>query len=276
MSDRLTEKHLDLPSYRTTYLEGGHELGSTPILFLHGWGMTTAPYRKSLDLLCQQYRVIAPDLPGFGNAYHPTYLPHHLSYVEPLVALLDALNLSTVHVVGHSGGGAVAIALAATFPSRVRSLTLADSTGIPLGSFPKVLLLRIREFLLETPKIKPIPLLKFIGALLYNGTLNTRNVLQSAQLALQRDLRPLLPNIQAPTLVLWGEGDRFIPLQLAYEFSEHIPNAQLVIAEGEYHEWAMFRPEKFVPLVLNFLDQVDEILGGVCDRDCPIQSPERC
>ncbi|MBD1909404.1 MULTISPECIES: alpha/beta hydrolase [unclassified Leptolyngbya] len=266
MGDRLTKKQLDLPSYRTLYLEGGDASGSAPILFLHGWGMTTAPYRRSLNLLCQHYRVIAPDLPGFGKAKYPQYLTHHLSYVEPLISLLDALSLSKVHLVGHSGGGAVAIALAATHPSRVSSLVLTDSTGIPLGSFPKVLLLRVRELLLEIPKIKPIPLLKFVYALLYNGVFNTGNVLKAAQLALQRDLRPLLPQVQAPTLVLWGGGDRFIPLQMAYEFAEHIPHAKSIIVEGEYHEWAMLRPEKFVPLVLSFLDEVEGIKDSSSDR----------
>ena len=163
-----------------------------------------------------------------------------------------------MHVVGHSRGGAVAITLAATMPSLVSSVIISDSTGIPLGALPKVALWRVVEILLETPKIKPVPMLRFSQALLYNWVFRTGNLIQSARLALDKDLRPLLPQIQSPTLVLWGGNDRFIPLRLAYEFSEHIPGARLIIAEGEYHEWAMFRPEKFVPLIVDFLDEVEQ------------------
>ena len=81
-------------------------------------------------------------------------------------------------------------------------------------------------------------------------------MIQSSRLALEKDLRPLLPQIKSPTLVLWGGSDRFIPLQFAYEFSQSIPGATMIVAEGEYHEWAMLRPEKFVPMIFDFIDEV--------------------
>ncbi|WP_414583877.1 alpha/beta fold hydrolase [Scytonema sp. PCC 10023] len=82
MGDQLIEKPIDLAEYRTIYLEGGDAPNSNPILFLHGWGMTTAPYRDSLSLLCQRYRVIAPDLPGFGKSTQRKCVPDHMSYVN--------------------------------------------------------------------------------------------------------------------------------------------------------------------------------------------------
>lgn len=258
MGDRLYRQQIDLVDYKTSYLEGGDAANSDAILFLHGWGMTPEPYRESLELLCQRYRVIAPDLPGFGQSHHPNYLPDYLSYVAPLVSLLDALNLSNVHVVGHSGGGAVAIALAATIPSRVSSLVISGSTGIPLGAFSKVFLWRVVELILEIPTLKPVPMLRFVQALLYNSIFKTQNSIQSVRLAFDEDLRSLLPQIQAPTLVLWGGGERFIPVQLACEFSEQIPDAQLMLVEGEHHEWAMFRPHQFVSPIINFLNQVEQ------------------
>jgi len=168
-----------------------------------------------------------------------------------------------VHVIGHSGGGAVAIALAATMPSLVSSLVISDSTGIPLGALPRVALRRLIEMVMETPKVKPVPMLRFSQALLYNGVFRTQNVIQSARLGLKKDLRPLLRQIQSPTLVLWGGNDRFIPVQLGYEFAQYIPDARMIVAEGEYHEWAMFRPEKFVPMIVDFLDEVEKS-GSFC------------
>lgn len=159
----------------------------------------------------------------------------------------------------------MAIALAATMPSLVSSLVISDSTGIPLGPLPRVALRRLIEMVMETPKVKPVPMLGFSQALLYNGVFRTQNVIQSARLGLEKDLRPLLPQIQSPTLVLWGGNDRFIRVQLGYEFAQHIPDARMIIAEGEYHEWAMFRPEKFVPMILDFLDKVEKS-GSFCSR----------
>lgn len=213
MGERLIEKQIDLEDYKTTYLEGGDAPNSEPILFLHGWTTSTAPYRQSLNLLCQRYRVIAPDLPGFGKCTHPTCVPDHISYVNCIVSFLQALNIQKAHVIGHSGGGAVAIALAATMPSLVSSLIISDSTGIPLGAMPSVALRRAIGMVMQTPKVKPVPMLRFWQALLHNWVSKPQNMIQSARLALEKDLRPLLPHIKSPTLVLWGENDRFIPLQ---------------------------------------------------------------
>ncbi len=259
MSDRFIEKQIDLAEYKTTYLEGGDAPNSAPILFLHGWTTSTAPYRESLNLLCQRYRVIAPDLPGFGKCTHPKCAPNHMSYVNCIVALLQALDIKKAHVIGHSGGGAVAIALAATKPSLVNSLILSDSTGIPLGALPAVALRRLIGMVLQTPKVMPVPMLRFYQALLQNWIFKPQNMIQSTRLALEKDLRSLMPHIQSPTLVLWGENDRFIPLKFGYEFSDQIPGAQIIVAEGEYHEWVMFRPQKFVPLVFNFLNEVEQV-----------------
>jgi len=255
MGDRLSEKQIDLAQYQTIYWEGGEAHTSTPILFLHGWTISTAPYHECLSLLSQRYRVIAPDLPGFGQCKYPKSVPDHIGYVNCLVAFLQALKVEKAHVIGHSGGGAVAAALAATMPSLVSSVIISDSTGIPLGALPTVVFRRLSGMVLQLPKVKPGVMLQFYRALLYNCVSKPQNIIQCTWIALEKDLRPLLPQIQSPTLILWGGNDRFIPLRFAKEFTQLIPEAQLIVAEGEYHEWAMFRPQKFVSIVFSFLQQ---------------------
>ena len=90
---------------------------------------------------------------------------------------------------------------------------------------------------MQTPKVKLMPMLRFYQARLHNCVFRTQNVIQSARLALEKDLRSLLPQIKSPTLVLWGGNDRFIPLQLGYELSQGIPGDRMIVAQGEYHEW---------------------------------------
>lgn len=69
----------------------------------------------------------------------------------------------------------------------------------------------------------------------------------------------MLSQIECPTLVLWGENDRFTPMNLAQELAQGIKGSQLILLKGEYHEWSMFRPEKFSLIICDFIDEVEEL-----------------
>ena len=142
-------------------------------------------------------------------------------------------------------------------PSLVSSLIVVDSTGIPLGSLPEVVLRRSIEMPAQIGAIKFKPLTQMLLSSLHNNFFKTRNVIQTAWLSLEKDLRPLLPQIASPCLVLWGENDLFTPLKLGQELAEGIKGSQLVVVEGEYHEWSMFRPEKFAPIIFDFIDEIE-------------------
>ncbi|MES1024489.1 alpha/beta hydrolase [Gloeocapsa sp. BRSZ] len=259
MSYQLQEKPIKLNNYQTVYLEGG-DAHSETILFLHGWTIATEPYQTTLHLLSQKYRVIAPDLPGFGKTSFPNSVADYDGYIDCLITFLAALNLQQVHVVGHSGGGAVGVVLAATHPSLVKSLVIIDSTGIPLGSLPEVALRRLIDFPAQLGKFKLEPMLLFIKALISNWIFKPQNMIQATWIALEKDLRPLLPKVQCPTLVVWGDRDLFVPVKFAYDFYQGIPRAQLTILEGEYHEWIFYHEQKCVDLVFNFFDEVERSL----------------
>ncbi|PPS42722.1 alpha/beta fold hydrolase [Chroococcidiopsis sp. TS-821] len=256
---QLQEKPIKLNNYQTVYLEGG-DSNSETILFLHGWTIAAEPYQTTLQLLSQKYRVIAPDLPGFGKTSLPNSVADYNGYVECLIAFLAALNLRQVHVVGHSGGGAVGIALAATDSSLVKSLVLIDSTGIPLGSLPEVALRRLIDFPAQLGRFKIEPMMLFIKALIANWIFKPQNMIQASWIALEKDLRPLLPKVKCPTLVIWGDRDLFVPVKFAYEFYQGIPRAQLIILEDEYHEWIFYHEQKCVDFAFNFLHEVERSL----------------
>ncbi|MFX1767078.1 alpha/beta fold hydrolase [Paraburkholderia sp. A1RI-2L] len=114
-----------------------HDLGEgagDPILLIHGSGpgvTAWANWRGIIPVLSQKARVIAPDMLGFGY----TQCPDHLKltpavWVESLIALLDALKIKRVSVVGNSFGGAIALALATSHPGRVNRLVLMGAAGI--------------------------------------------------------------------------------------------------------------------------------------------------
>jgi pimeloyl-ACP methyl ester carboxylesterase len=264
MRHQLQEKQIKLENYQTVYLEGGVTHSET-ILFLHGWTIATAPYQETLSLLSQHYHVIAPDLPGFGKTTFPTAVPDYEGYVECLINFLTALNLKKVHIVGHSGGGAVGVVLATKIPVTIKSLVLIDSTGIPLGSLPEVAIRRLIDFPAQIGRFKFEPTLLFMQALISNWIFKTKNMFQASWIALEKDLQPLLLQVQCPTLVVWGDRDLFVPVKCAYEFSQGIPQAQLIILEDEYHEWIFYHEEKCVNIIANFINEVEPQLNNTAN-----------
>lgn len=255
----MDEHHVDLKDCSIFYTQGGSKSNSTPILFLHGWGISAEPYYEVLRLLAQQHSVFAPDLPSFARSSYPKLIPDYDSYAKFLLSSLDALNLQQVHLVGHSLGGGIAITLSALVPDRVKSLILVDSTGIPCVSIPEVVPRRAIEMSAQLllPRLK-LKLVDIPQVFSYNLLFNTGNVLQALLLSLHADLRHLLPNIQAPCLLLWSEKDLTTPLTAADEMAATIPNCKLTTVEEGFHEWGLWYPEKFTSIILNFVHQVEQ------------------
>lgn len=257
MKYALVEKQINLPNYRLSYLEGGNPFSLSTILFLHGWSISIEPYQNNLNKLAERHRIIAPYLPGFSKSTTPKLLQSYNDYAQCILEFVKVLELKQLHLIGHSLGGAIGILLAASNPSLVSSLTLVDSTGIPLGSLPEVLLRRSVEMTAEVVEMKLDVVSKMVQNFVYNCLFNPQNVIQSAWICLEEDVRPFLPKIKAPTLVLWGKNDQFTPLHIGQEFAQGIKNSRLIVLEGEYHEWSLFKPETFVALVFDFLEKIE-------------------
>ncbi|MCB1755197.1 MAG: alpha/beta fold hydrolase, partial [Gammaproteobacteria bacterium] len=113
-----------------------HEQGQgEPVLLIHGSGpgvSAWANWRLTLPALADNYRVIAPDMAGFGFSERPENYQYNMeNWVTQAVGLLDALEIEKAAVVGNSFGGALALAMAIKHPSRVERLVLMGSVGVP-------------------------------------------------------------------------------------------------------------------------------------------------
>lgn len=251
---KLQKNVIEFKEYRIFYQYSGLQPGVTPILFLHGWGISTEPYNHILNLFAQQHPIIAVDLPGFAQSSYSNFIPDYETYAKLLVNFIEALGLESVHLVGHSLGGGISIVLANLIPQKISSIVLVDSTGAPELSIPEVAVRRAIEMtaqmsisnfdlqLYEIPKV-------FSNNLLFN----TGNVLQALLISLVKSLRHYMPTIAAPCLLLWSEKDLTTPLSAAHEMATLIPNARLKIVEEGYHEWALWYPEEFTAIVLEFV-----------------------
>lgn len=258
LQSQMNNHHVDLKDCTIFYTQGGLKSDSTPILFLHGWGISAEPYHEILKLLAQQHALLAPDLPGFARSSYLKLIPDYDSYAKFLLSFLDTLNLQQVHLVGHSLGGGIAITLSALVPDRVKSLVLVDSTGIPSVSIPEIIPRRAIEMTAQLflPRLK-LKLVDIPQVFSSNLLFNTGNLIQALLLSLQVDLRHLLPRIKAPCLLLWSDKDLTTPLTAAQEMAAKIPDSRLTTVEEGYHEWGLWYPEKFTSIMLDFIHQFE-------------------
>lgn len=258
LQSHLNEHRIDLKDCSIFYTRSELASDSAPILFLHGWGISAEPYHEILKLLAQKHSVIAPDLPSFARSSYSQLIPDYESYANFLLSFLDALDLQQVHLVGHSLGGGIAITLSTLAPNRVKSLVLVDSTGIPCVSIPELVPRRAIEmtaqFVLPGLQLKLVDIPQVFS---YNLLFNTGNVIQALLLSLQVDLKHLLAKIQAPCLLLWSDKDLTTPLTAAHDMAARIPNCRLITVEEGCHEWALWYPEKFTSIMLDFIHQIE-------------------
>jgi pimeloyl-ACP methyl ester carboxylesterase len=228
------------------------------VLLLHGWGGAIESFAPVLDDLQRSYTVAAFDLPGFGKSSLPPSTWGSADYAHLTLKVMDRLKLDRPHVIGHSFGGQVSIQLAATSPDRVGKLVLVCSAGI-----------RTSPALTTRLKRTAARLGKWLAA--YGGWIGEKlraeiyRRVQSQDYAnagplrstlvrvINEDLTPLLPLIQSPTLLVWGEQDRDVPLSAAQVMARLVPAAQLMVFENAGHFAYLDQFDRFRLLVGRFL-----------------------
>lgn len=226
--------------------------GAQCVVLLHGLSGSSRWWVRNAPELAESYRVVIPDLVGFGRSARPAAaLPGIPAAARLLTDWLDAREMRRPHLVGHSMGGQVAVHLAAGAPERVDRLVLVDAAGIPRPLTPRALV----QFAAEVAPLWRWGDPRFLPVI-------ARDALSAGPLTLMRsianivrdDVRPLLPRIQAPTLIVWGERDSLVPLSHAWEMRQAIPDATLAVLRGACHNPMVDRPADFNRLLLRFFE----------------------
>lgn len=234
---------LTINGVRVHYVEAG--LGP-PVVLVHGWNGSTFGFRYTIPELARRYRVIAPDLIGFGYSERPANGDYTVTaQVELLRGLMDQLGIEQAAVAGHSMGGAIAMSFALRYPERVSRLILIDAasvkemrSAIRLGRFIAPLLpifaaamtrraLFDRGFrvAVHDPAIlTPAFLDGHFRSFRMKGHL--RGLAQQiAQRGREERIDP--SRLTMPVMILWGEHDRVIPFERGEGLASEIPGARL-------------------------------------------------
>jgi len=264
-----TARYLQVDGTRIRYIDVGR---GAPVLFLHGLGASMYAWRRNLAAVAAAgFRVIAFDNRGFGLSDKPPAPYDNAAYARLAIALMDSLRLTDAVLVGHSMGGAIAAQVAIEYPPRVRGLVLVGSAG--LGA-REPLLFRVARWPVLGAAALALRGRGFTARLLRSTYFDPGKVTEAdvdqyyapvAQPEYGRALRGVLQQfrftalegrldrIAAPTLVLWGEEDRWVPMGLGRALAAGIARSAFVSVPRAGHSVQEEAPDEVNHLVIRFL-----------------------
>lgn len=260
-----------------------------PLLLVHGLGESgMADYYPILEALAQDRRVLAVDLPGFGQSTRGNHAYRPEAFAQFLAHVVDTQTAGNVDVLGHSMGGAISIAFAGGHPAKVRRLTLVDAAGV---LFRETLVYEMENEFSDEPEAN---LLKLVGRDLWKaglslaspfsidpdlvvdsemlrGTLLKGDPMQISALALlEHNFDANLRAVTAPTLLVWGKQDTTAPVRTYHVLRERLPVWQSALLDGVGHNPMKQAAERLVARVVPFLDARD--LGQFENKRPPVAS----
>lgn len=243
---------------RSRYFVSG-DSDAQPIILLHGWGCEAATLASIEKVASETCFAVNVDFPGFGQSDEPTTVWGVEDYVKWLRELIVALNIDSPILLGHSFGGRVSILYASQYP--VKKLILVDAAGVKpkrhIDYYLKVYSFKLVKFLankfMSSEKAKSFidAQRKKRGSSDYSNSSNMMRAIMSK--VVNEDLCFAMPQIKAPTLLIWGENDTATPLKDAKKMEKLIPGSGLVVFAGCSHYSFLDNPRQFAAVLRSFL-----------------------
>lgn len=255
----------------------------TPLVLLHALGESALDWRWVMPALARTHSVYAPDLPGFGDSAKPAASYSPAFFASFVAAYLDALGVDRAAVAGNSLGGHVALRLALSEPGRVGALALVGSAGLgrrvsfalraptvrgygDIGIYwgktspgaTQRTWLKARLIFANTGRVPTEWLEEQYRLARLPGFLEAGLKTLRAQIGLrgQREvLLERLSDLTVPTLVVWGNRDRVVPVSQARDAVARLRDGSLEVISDCGHLPQVERPEQFVAALGRFLDE---------------------
>ncbi len=260
------------------------DIGEGPVvLFVHGLSGCWQNWLENIPHFARDHRVIAIDLPGFGESEMPAKKISISNYADTVDALLDVLEIdSPVRLVGNSMGGFIGAELAIRHPARLERLVLVAAAGLSVEyvrtqrkeglrhraeniAFFNIGWMasrsqafarrrRLRSALLMLVAAHPDRLPSELTYELVNGS-GKPGFNDALEALCNYPIRERLPEIECPTMIVWGTKDRLVPLKDAAVFEELIDDSRKLIYKDTGHLTMLERPARFNRDVHEFLQQ---------------------
>jgi len=250
----------------------------TPVVMLHGFARNATFWNRWVPAIANSRRIYRPDLIGCGASEVPAEGYHYTTdkIAADIIAVLDALSLPRVHWVGESSGGLVGLLIAASHPGRIASLVLCNT--------PTRISNDIRGIYALDQSSTSAAIRAYGTGEWCRRTLGYRLDLDHASAELQQwciaemdktrpdiaaglhecfetvDVAPILPQINAPVLLLSGDTSRIASDQQKI-LAQTLPNGRLELFAGYGHGVNLLQPERCARAALNFWSET-ESLGG--------------
>ena len=278
--NRPQDQYIQVHGHRIRYWAQGE--GGSTVLLLHGISCSVLEWEHNISALAQQHRVIALDLLGCGLSDKPIDADYDMQAQARFVLdFMDSMGLASVHMVGNSMGGRIAMECAAMKPERVLSLVLSAPAGIgqdTLFNF-RLASLPVLGELLTKPSLFGLGMIWKLA--FHNKSIVTHDMLveklalaqlPNAQAVFLKTLRGFLGfggfhgaqrqafherirQITCRSLVIWGQQDRFLPVSHVQVLKPLLANAQYELIDHCGHVPMTEITDRFNQLTTNFLNQ---------------------
>jgi 3-oxoadipate enol-lactonase len=256
------------------YIDVGRREG-LPIVFIHGFPFSHEMWQPQIQLLEKEFRAVAYDIRGHGEAGVGDGQYMLEFFVDDLVGLLDFLRIEKAVLCGLSMGGYIALRMVERNPERVRALVLADtqskadSNEAKLRRAASIKAVRTKgveayaenflktAFAADSFRKKPDVVEKIRRIIVSNWSQGVCAALLA--LATRTDTTDALPNIKVPTLILVGEHDTLTPPSASQEMHSKIQNSEIHIIPDSAHLSNLENPDEFNKYLRNFLEKLTPV-----------------
>lgn len=232
---------INIENLETNYLDKGD---GEVLLLLHGWGSSIEPFMNIINNQSISKRIIAVDMPGFGQTQEPDKGWNVDDYVDFIINFIKTLEIKELSILGHSFGGRVIIKMVnrKDLPFKIKKLVLVDSAGIKPKQTKtnlKVKFFKMAKKCLSNKimlKLMPNAIEKLKNKFGSEDYKNASTIMkQTLVKVINEDLEDLLSTIKQPTLLIWGDKDTATPIEDAKMMEKLIPDSGLVVVEGAGH-----------------------------------------
>ncbi|MBI5355941.1 MAG: alpha/beta fold hydrolase [Candidatus Aenigmarchaeota archaeon] len=261
------EKYCTIGGKRIKYLDEG---GGDCVILIHGLGGHSGRWEKVIPELSKGHRVIAPDLPGFGDSDKPA---HGFDYSIPAFSefindFMKNLDIGKADIIGSSMGGYIAAYFASEHPEKAKNLVLVSPAGLSRRATPEAMSYMnavyfpteetaksaLEELFYDKNVVDEEMVVDFVDKMKND---DSKNAYFSSFFNLSRnhEFEEKLGKIKSPSLIIWGEEDEIIPCEYAEEYVSMIHNSKKEMMQKCGHMPFIEKPKEFLRLVKRHLDQ---------------------